>query len=161
MRALRNNKGWLRIIEIVLAATLVFSFMMCISRFEGGSQISRPDTDDYLLRQIGEDALRAYDITDTVGDAKSDLATDVIEGDWTSIGSYFDGSLEQNIGYAVYFYNDTSGYSDGEVYLETGTTNIPVNRDIATVYYMIAGDSGSHCSDINACAVKLDLWYMK
>jgi len=157
----RNNKGWLRIIEIALAATLVFSFFMFINKFEGGFRSSRPETDKYLLQQLGEDALRSYDLVDANGNDVSDLRWEILTNDWTDIGEQLNTSLGRGVGYALYFYNSTAGYTSDQIRFVTGSTAKPINRDVASVYYIIAGDDALFCSAPSACALKLDLWYIK
>jgi len=155
VKSFKNNRGWLRILEIALAATLVFSFMIFINNFEGSSRSSRPETDEYLLRQLGEDSLRSYDLVDADNDAVTDLRFEVLTGDWEDIGEHLNNTLESSIGYSLYFYT-----KDSTVF-KTGWTAVPINRDITTVYYIIAGDEAKHCSSGSACALKLDLWYIK
>ena len=157
----RNKKGWLRIIEIALAATLVFAFFIFVNNFEGKSRSSRPETDRYTLSQIGEDAIRSYDLLDANGDSVSDLRTEVLTSDWATISTQLNTTLGENIGYMLYFYNDTGGYSQENVQFVSGARKTPVNRDIVSVYYIISGGDGSYCSSSTACALKLDLWHIK
>lgn len=157
----RNRKGWLRIIEIALAATLVFSFFMFISKFEGGFRSSRPETDKYMLQQLGEDTLLSYDLVDANGNDVSDLRWEILTNDWADIGERLNTSLGSEISYGLYFYNSTAGYTSDQIRFVAGSTLKPINRDVASVYYIIAGDDSRFCSPPSACALKLDLWYIK
>ena len=160
-RGLGNNKGWLRIIEIALAATLVFSFFLFINNFESKSKSSRPETDRYLLHQIGEDALRSYDLVDSDSDDFTDLRTAINTSNWAGIGAYLNSTLGSGIGYSLYFYNANDTYPAGDPKFKTGAIVQPLNRDIVSVYYIVAGDGGISCSDSSACALKLELWQVK
>jgi len=152
---MRNRKGWLRIIEIALAATLVFSFMLFINTFETSSQASRPVTDKYLLEQLGEDALRSYDLADANSDDVSDLRFEVLGRDWDDVGEHLNMTLGSSVAYSLYF------QTPAQVSFATGQTIRPLKRDVATVYYIISGGEGKYCAGANACALKLDLWYIK
>lgn len=159
--AVRNRKAWLRIIEIALAATLVFSFTIFLTRFEGGAKISGASSEKYQLGQLGQDALRAYDLVDSDSDHVTDLRWEILTADWASIGTYLNETLGRQVGYSLYFYPATGGYSRGNVQFKTGRSVSPASREISSVYYIIAGDEGRFCSAPNACALKLDLWYIK
>ena len=152
----RNNKGWLRIIEIALAATLVFSFMIFINTFEWGSSVSRPETDRYLLEQLGEDALRAFDLVDSTGNHVTDLRWEILTNDWNDIGDYLDLYLGENIAYSLY-----QKVANSTFQLKTGSTQKPINRDIASVSYIVAGDEARYCSNGAACLLKLELWFIQ
>ncbi|MFH1450975.1 MAG: hypothetical protein ABIF92_03265 [archaeon] len=160
-RTVRNRKGWLRIIEIALAATLVFSFMMFITRFEAGARVSRPETDRYMLQQLGEDALLSYDVMDSDSDHVTDLREEIFAGNWENIGEFLNGTLDSNVGYALYYYPSNASHSRDDVQFKTGWTVPPINRDIASVLYIIAGDDGDLCTGQGACALKLEVWYIR
>jgi len=154
-RCLRNNKAWLRIIEIALAATLVFSFMIFINNFEGASRPQRPETDKYILQQLGEDALLSYDLMDSNNDYVTDLREEVLASDWADIGTQLNSTFGSSIGYSLYF------YTGNQVSFATGHSTEPINRDIVSVHYLVAGDDGQYCTSGKACALKLDMWYVK
>ena len=158
---IRNRKGWLRIIEVAFAAVLVFGFLIFVQTFEGGSRSSRPETDQYTLHQLGEDAIRSFDLRDADANHVNDLRWEILTNDWTDIGEYLNGTLESQISYALYYYNSSAGYDEGQVMFKTGSTSKPKNRDVSTVYYIIGGDDGRFCSQPSACALKLDLWYIR
>ena len=163
MRNFRNRKAWIRLVEIVLAAALVFGCVTYLQHIQI-SDVQKPEWDTAILKTYGEDALRSFDLKDEDLDYRSDLRWwieySIDNGDWSGIESKISGTLQQNIAYALYFYNPTTSAWE----FKGGVSESQVSDEIdkVAVWYVIAGDYGEFCDEDaeEACALKLILWFI-
>lgn len=152
---LRNNKGWMRVVEVGLAALLIFAFLVFISQTQVQVSEESTDWDRVLLKTYSQDSLRTFDLKDENGDGKSDLRTNIINDDWTSISDSFANLLPENVGFVLYLYENGSSSIKAGV----SASNIPSSREVITTYYPIAGDYGSFCYSEQPCSLILSVWF--
>ena len=153
--AIRNNKGWLRILEIVLAGALLFSFLIFISQIQTSSVSVHSNWGNAVLKNYAQDTFRTLDYKDANSDYLSDLRELVIIGDWSEINNEVNGLLPPNVGYTLY------QYSTGALIYRCGTSpsSIPKDRNLITTYYLISGEYGQYCLNNQQCALVLVLWF--
>jgi|GEM_PF-5080684 len=152
---MRNRKGWVRLIEILLAAVLVFVFFAFIQNAQLSQYSEPPKWDAATLKTMGEDTLRTMDLRDDLNpNNQSDLRDCIVFGgvpSWCSNG--IKGSLPNNIGYAL-FQLDTF-FAEAQI----AGSGLPQARETVSAHYIIAGAQGEPCATDGPCAVKLVLWY--
>ncbi len=152
---LRNNKGWMRVIEVGLAAILIFAFFVFISQTQFQAAEENPDWDRVILKTYAQDSLRTLDLKDEDTDGRSDLRENIQEGSWSSIETDIEKLLPDTTGYILYIYaNSTSSRKAG-----ASISDIPEEREIVTTYYPIAGDYGSFCSSGQPCSLVMAVWF--
>ena len=120
--------------------------------------MQKPSWDPVILKSYGEDALRSYDMRDMNWDYKSDLRTDLLDGDWDTMGNEINDTLPQDVMFSLYMYtphNDSTTHVTGPP-----EQQIPDDIDKVTVWYVIAGESGNYCNG-GICALKMTLGFMK
>lgn len=162
LKLLKNRKGWMRIIEVVLASMLIFTYLTYIQETQFVETSQEPNWDKITLKTYGQDVLKALDLRDTPlagGNFRSDLREIVVdENDWSGLGVNISEMLPENIGYTLYYYNVSIGEYENKT--GAGAEEMPLTRDRVTVYYIISGDYGSWCeSGLYPCALKLVLWF--
>jgi hypothetical protein len=157
-RSLRNRKGWLRIVEIILASVLIFVSLINLSQTQTVEFSQPSEWDKVKLKLYGEDVLRALDKTDLDKDNRGDLRIAINESDWSSIGANITNLLPLNVDFTLYLYsaNDSVDYETGVL-----PANIPAKRNKVSVYYPIAQNYGEYCDfeGKSSCALKIVLWY--
>ncbi|MFO7872745.1 MAG: hypothetical protein R6U26_03890 [Candidatus Undinarchaeales archaeon] len=152
---LRNNKGWMRVIEVGLAAILIFAFFVFISQTQFQASEENPDWDRVILKNYARDSLRTLDLKDENTDGRSDLRKNIQDGSWSSIESDFENLLPDNTDFILYIYaNSTSTRKAG-----ASASDLPEQREVITTYYPIAGDYGSFCSGGQPCSLILAVWF--
>ncbi len=153
--AMRNTKGWLRILEIVLAGALIFSFLIFISQTQTSSMPSHPKWSTAILKNYAQDIFRTLDYKDVNSDYLSDLRELVVIGDWPEVNNEIQGILPSNVGYTLY------QYSKGNLVYRCGTSpaDIPGNKELVTTYYILSGEYGQYCLNNQQCALVLVLWF--
>ncbi len=161
LSTLHNRKGYVRLIEVSLAAALVFGFLIFAQQTQPSLTKGPQNYDQVVLKTLGEDALRSLDLRDKDKNHRSDLRDNLLSGtscinDWPTLSQEFSAMLPQNVGFSL-FLVDSAGTS---VY-EGGTTAAtqPTQRELITVNYIVAGDYGSYCNVWVPCNVKLVLWF--
>jgi len=155
LRIFKNKKGFLRIIEIAFASALVFTFLVFLSEFKSNSPTEEPRFDNVILKTLGEDSLRSYDLKDSNSDGLSDLRDNVFTGSWGAIGSDLNDTLPLNIGFTLYqFDRSTLTFRTG-----ISEVNMPTSKDLVSVNYILAGHNGSECSNGLPCSLNLVLWF--
>jgi len=158
---LRNKKGYVRLIEVALAAALVFGFLVFIEQTQSSLSKRSQNFDPVLLKTLGEDAIRTLDLRDNNKNFRSDLRDNLRFGvsctnNWGVLDAEFASLLPQNVGFTI-FLVDSNGNS---IYQGGATTGAqPTQREIVTVNYLIAGDYGTYCSIWTPCNVKLSMWF--
>jgi hypothetical protein len=155
---MRNRKGWVRLIEILLAAALVFVFITFIQTSQLSQYSEKPKWDAANLKTLGEDAIRTLDLKDDLGggNGKSDLRDYIVPGgNLNPVKTELDNLLPPNVGYAIYLLN-----SSYVAYSSAGTLSHPAQKEKVSVSYVVAGDGTNPCiPGSGSCIVKLVLWY--
>ena len=103
MGVLKNNRGFLRLIEMALAATLIIAFLIFIQQMQSSILSSPSSSDTAVLRSIGEGALRSLDLRDNDSDGQSDLRQRLnCNGDrWDKIETDMLFFLPPNVGFIL------------------------------------------------------------
>jgi hypothetical protein len=153
----RNNRGWARLIEIALAAAMVFSYMIFLQNIYIADVSSTSGWDTARLKQFGESALITYDQQDSNNDQRSDLRTDLAGG--YDVDATFKQLLPANVGYYLYIFDE-----NGNLNPHAGDLPIPPYKDKASVTYIMAGGyDGEFCtlsgSPDSPCALEMVLWF--
>lgn len=154
----RNNRGWARLIEIALAAAMVFSYMIFLQNIYISDVSSTSGWDTARLKQFGESALITYDQQDADNDYKSDLRWDVLNNNQANLVVTLEQLLPANVGFALYAFDGL-----GDLNFIGGDT-MPPYKDKASVTYLMAGGyNGNFCpldgNPNSSCALELVLWF--
>jgi len=156
-KLIRNKRGWMRILEAVLASMLIFSSLLYMTNIEMMNTNSRPEWDRYTLKMYGQDALRTFSIQDLDSSGVGDLIQYVTTDDWNSVGVQLNSTLHAlDVEYSLFSYNPA-----GVTSFRTGQDDLPPGRERVTVYYIIPGNQGQMCKVNAICGVKLLVWYMQ
>ncbi|MFH1424960.1 MAG: hypothetical protein ABIG20_04810 [archaeon] len=157
MRSIRNNKGWIRLVEVALASALVFGY---ITYLQGTMLVEdpEPEWDSAKLKSYGEDAFKSLDLSDVLGDYKTDLRERLLEGTWVTLGDDLDRILPENVAYALYFYSNTTALWELKAGIDD--SQVSAGKDKVVVLYVVAGDRGEYCEGEGACVLKMVLWYI-
>ncbi|HIK02766.1 TPA: hypothetical protein H1012_02885 [archaeon] len=154
---IRNNRGFLRLIEMALAATLIIAFILFIQGRQSFSLQDPPNYDAVALKTIGQDVLRSLDLRDNDTNGQSDLRQ-VLNCNDTRAGrleSDIQLRLPPNVGFTLYFANETNtSYRGG--YPESSA---PLRTDVVAVNYITAGEYGNYSNYDKPCQIKLALWF--
>ena len=157
IRTIQNRKGYIRLLEVSLAAVLIFGFLIFVQQGHSPFAKSAQNYDAVVLKTLGQDALRSLDLRDNDKNFTSDLRDLVLSGNWAGLERDIVAALPQDIGFTLY----TIGV-DGTVTYRAGvaTGSQPLSKEIVSVSYMVAGANGNYCASVwNPCSVKLALWF--
>ncbi|HIJ98414.1 TPA: hypothetical protein H1005_00530 [archaeon] len=156
-----NRKGYIRLIEVSLAAALVFGFLIFVQQTQSSLLRGSQSYDPIVLKTLGEDIIRSLDLRDSDRNFRSDLRDYLRFGtscinNWPQLTQEITAALPENVGFSV-FLVDSSGNSLYQGGVATGAQ--PTQREIVTINYIVAGDYGSYCNIWSPCNVKLSLWF--
>ncbi len=158
---IKNTKGYIRLIEVSLAAALVFGFLIFVQQTQSSLSRGAQSYDPIVLKTLGEDAIRSLDLRDSDRNFRSDLRDNLRFGtscinNWPQLTNDIAAELPENVGFSV-FLVDSNGNSIFQGGVATAAQ--PTQREIVTVNYIVAGDYGSYCNLWAPCNVKLSLWF--
>jgi len=156
-----NRKGYLRLIEVSLAAALVFGFLIFIQQAQSSLTKGSQSYDQVVLKTLGEDAIRSLDLRDSDKNFRSDLRDNLRFGvscinNWPKLEQDIFTMLPQNVGFSL-FLVDANGNSIYQGGTQTGAQ--PTQREIVTINYIVVGDYGTYCNVWTPCNLKLALWF--
>jgi len=160
MGVLKNNRGFLRLIEMALAATLIIAFLIFIQQMQSSILSSPSSSDTAVLRSIGEGALRSLDLRDNDSDGQSDLRQrlNCNGGRWDKIETDMLFFLPPNVGFILSSVDETGAFSyKGGA--SAGTE--PKKGEAVAVTYVVAGEYGNYSDTRKPCNIRLLLWFNK
>ena len=154
---IRNRKGYMRLIEVSLAAVLIFGFLIFVQQGHSPFVKSAQDYDAVILKTLGQGAIRSLDLRDNDKNFTSDLRDLVLSGNWAVLEREIGAALPQNTGFTLY----TVGVDGSSTYRAGVATGAqPTSKEIVTVSYIVAGTNGNYCTAVwNECGIKLALWF--
>lgn len=154
VRAIRNNKAWMRVVEITLSMVLVFAYLMYLQNIQTTEQTQPSKWGRVLLRMYGEDILRTLYVKDEDIDYLSDLETQVNNSDWNAIDANISKMMPDNVDYTLYLVDRATGtYTWKTGVSEAG---IPALKELIAVEQTIK--KGGDCTS-NRCYLHMVLWY--
>ncbi len=156
MEIIKNRKGYVRLVEVSVAAALVFGFLIFVQQTQTSLSGRAQSYDSVVLKTLGEDTLRSLDLRDADNNFHNDLRDYVVAGNWARASQEISASLPQNIGFTLYNIDagGTPTYKGG-----TAVGAQPTKREIVSVNYIVAADNGTYCSSGTSCNIKLALWF--
>jgi len=160
MGIINNNRGFLRLIEMALAATLIIAFIIFMQQMQSSLLSNPPSSDTAVLRSIGQDALRSLDLRDNDTNGTSDLRArlNCNEARWGKIETDMISILPPNVAFILSSVDETGAFSyKGGA--PAGTE--PKRGEAVAVTYVVAGDYGNYSDTRKPCTIRLLLWFNK
>ncbi len=158
MGILSNNRGFLRLIEMALAATLIIAFLIFIQQTQSSLISNPPSSDAVVLKSIGESSLRSLDLRDNNTNGRSDLRErlNCNEDKWVKIETDMLSTLPPNVGFILSSVDETGAFSyKGGA--SAGTE--PKKGEAVAVTYVVAGEYGNYSDTRKPCNIRLLLWF--
>ncbi len=153
-----SNKGYLRLIEMSLAAALILGFMIYLQQSQSTTFTTPPSYDPVVLQETGQNVLRSLDLRDNESNGRSDLR-DRLSCDaarWDKTFTDIRDRLPPDIGFTLYSV-DINGVSTFKGGRAEGQQ--PTRTEIVTVAYIVSGEYGNYSNFDNPCVIKLALWF--
>lgn len=157
---MRNNKGFLRLIEMALAATLILAFILFLQETQSSSLRNPPNYDPAVLKTLGQDVLRSLDLRDNDTNGLSDLRQNLScsSARWDTTYFFIAERLPPNVGFTLYSVDDM-GVSTFKGGIPEGLQ--PIKTERVAVNYIVAGEEGNYSNIGKPCSIKLVLWFVQ
>jgi hypothetical protein len=150
---IRNNRGWMRLIEVVFASALVFAYLMYLQNLYITEEARSPESDTVVLKMQAQDILQTLNHKDSDHNNVVEFRQYVIQNSAVNAQSEIDALMPQNIGYTLHRMNESLTW---ECFVGC-SSQIPSEREVVSAEHII--------SDLDRTgsllAVKLMVWYVQ